>query len=70
MLEILDFPRFEENGMEYRMHFSNVNDEQVHLLMDPNKVGGDASGDPDPNDLEFNHQTFYTILCKTLCPTV
>lgn len=37
--------------------------------MDPNRVGDDASSNPDPNGIEFNHRTFFKMLCKTLCPT-
>lgn len=67
MLEKLNFPRFEVSEREDRMHFWQVTDEQLHLLMDP-MVGDAVSNNLDLKNLTFYNATFFYILCKTLVP--
>lgn len=69
-LNFLNFPRFESNGFETRVHrVDEISDEESHILMDPEKVGDYLSyGSPRPECLTFNNQTFYHILCYTICP--
>lgn len=70
-LRHFNFSRFKGNYLELRMHVApDITDEQLHLLMDPDKVGDAASREPKDDDLEFNSKTFYYIVCKSLCPTV
>lgn len=70
-MECLDFPWFEGKGTECHMHCCDeITDEQLHMSMDPNKVGDVSSSNPNPRNLDFNHQAYYQILVKTLCPTI
>lgn len=53
------------------MHFlDEVCDEEFHMLMDLAKVGDEVCGPPKPEDLKFNFQSYYYILCHTLYPQV
>ena len=68
MLERLNFPRFEiDEERENKMHFWDVSNAQLHLLMDP-KVGDVVSAKQDLKDFNFENQTLFHIICNALVP--
>ena len=50
------------------LHFWEVSEAQLHILMDPNLVG-DECIDVDPNKLAYDNKVMFHILCNTLTPT-
>src|SRR3989337_903490 len=68
-LALINLPRCEfEKDREHRLHFWDVSEAQLHLLMDPNLVG-DECVDVDPKKLAYDNKVMFYILCNTLTPT-
>ena len=68
-LALINFPRYEfENDREHKLHFWEVSDAQLHILMDPTLVG-DECMDIDPKKLAYNNKVLFHILCNTITPT-
>ena len=68
-LALINLPQSEfENDREHRLHFWEVSDEQLHILMDPTLVGNECI-DVDPKKLAYNIKVLFHILCNTMTPT-
>jgi hypothetical protein len=67
-LALMNLPRCEfEKDRDHRLHFWDVSEAQLHLLMDPNLVG-DECVDVDPKKLAYDNKVMFYILCNTLTP--
>ena len=64
-----NLPRCEfENDREHMLHFWEVSEAQLHILMDPTMVG-DECIDVDLKKLAYDNKVIFHILCNTLTPT-
>ena len=68
-LALINLPHCEfENDREHRLHFREVSDEQLHILMDPTIVG-DECIEVGPKKLAYENKLMFHILCNTITPT-
>ena len=68
-IAMLHFPRFEfDKSREHRLHFWDVTEEQLHLLMDSTKVGDACPADHSPKNLTYENMVLFHIMCNSLTP--
>jgi hypothetical protein len=68
-LSFLNLPRSEFDDInEYCLHHWDISPDQLHLLMDPVKVG-DTCIDSNPKNLSYINKAMFYVLCNTLTPT-
>ena len=68
-IAMLHFPRFEfDKSQEHRLHFWDVTKEQLHLLMEPTKVGDACPADHSPKNLTYENMILFCMMCNSLTP--
>ena len=68
-LAMMNPPRREfEKDREHRLHFWEVSEAQLHILMDPTMVGDECIY-VDPKKLACDNKVLFHIMCNTLTPT-
>jgi hypothetical protein len=68
-LSYLNLPRSEFDEVhEYRLHHWEITPEQLHLLIDPTKVG-DTCTKSNPKNLSYVNKALFYVLCNTITPT-
>jgi hypothetical protein len=68
-LALLNLPRCEfDETREHRLHYWDVSEAELHMLMDP-KLVGDECTEANPKNLAFGNKVLFYILCNSLTPT-
>lgn len=66
---LLNLPRCEfDAAREHRLHYWEVTEAQLHLVMDP-KLVGDEFIEANPKNLAYENKVLFYILCNSPMPT-
>lgn len=68
-LALLNIPHCEiYKAHEHKLHFGEVAEAQIHILMGPELVG-DACTEVNPKNLAYENKVLFYTLCNSLTPT-